>query len=129
MTPTKQTIIGSKGNCFQACIATILDLDLSDVPDLNAYEENGEWMGVLNEWLAARKLAYFEAEIPFGEIDAFFEDKDFYHIIIGPTKQGGKIHHAVVARKGKVVFDPMPGGLELARRDRLRFGMFVVSGI
>lgn len=35
MKPTLQTVKGPKGNCLQACIATILDLKLEDVPDFS----------------------------------------------------------------------------------------------
>ena len=129
MTPTNQTIVGHQGNCFVACIASILDLHIDDVPDLNAFESGGEWVGVLNGWLATMGLVYMECTVPSQDADEFFENKDFYHVIIGPTSRGGDLFHAVVGRKGKMVFDPHPGGLYLIDDNYLRIGVFIHSGI
>lgn len=129
MTPTKQTILGSKGNCFAACIASILDCTIDDIPNLNAYEESEEWMQVLNDWLSNRGLGYMEVIVPSADINVFFRNKDFYHVIIGPTNRSSNLFHAVVGRKGKIVFDPHPTDLGLIQENNLRLGVFIHSGI
>jgi len=129
MTPIKQTILGSKGNCFDACIASILDLEINDVPNLNAHLENGLWVSVLNKWLASFGLSYMAVTIPFSDIDLYFENKDFYHIIIGHTDRSSPLLHAVVGRKGKMVFDPHPTGLGLMVDKTLMVGIFVHTGL
>jgi hypothetical protein len=129
MTPIKQTILGPKGNCFAACIASILDCPISNIPDLNAYEESEEWMQVLNDWLSGRGLGYMECLVPMDELDVFFGSKDFYHVIVGPTERNSSLFHAVVGRKGKVVFDPHPTDLGLIQEDHLRLGVFIYRGI
>lgn len=129
MTPTKQTILGSKGNCFAACIATILDCDIGAIPDLNAYEESNEWMGVLNKWLEDKRLSYFEARVARSDMKDFFGTGDYYHTILGPTKQSATIHHCVVGRKGEIVFDPHPTPLDLISGKSMRIGVFIHSGI
>ena len=126
MTPTQQTVFGDKGNCFEACIASFFDMDIKDVPDFNAYEEGGVWMRHLNNWLAPQGLVYFEGRIPHTEIEEFFRDKDFYHIMIAPTMRSSEICHAVIGRKGKMLFDPHPDNVGIIKeKNGLRFGVFV----
>lgn len=125
MIPIYQTRLGATGNCFEASIASLLNLPLDQVPDLAAYEDNGLWADKLNEWLAPKGLAYFEARIARNEIDDFFKHKDFYHIICGPTARSAKIHHAVVGRKGKMVHDPHPDGIGVLEEENLNIGVLV----
>lgn len=58
MTPVKQTIIDDqRGNCFQACVASLLDLPLEQVPHF--LEEAGEQKSVerpFKKWLDERGL-------------------------------------------------------------------------
>lgn len=43
MQPVKQTINGIGGNCFPACIASILELSLDDVPHFFRGSAGGNW--------------------------------------------------------------------------------------
>lgn len=66
--PVYQTIFGkTNGNCFAACIASILEMDLEDVPHF-CRGDNPEWMFDLNEWLYQFGLGAltvaFQDEIP-----------------------------------------------------------------
>ena len=68
MKPVYQTIFGkTNGNCFAACIASILEMDLEDVPHF-CRGDNPEWMFDLNEWLYQFGLGAltvaFQDEIP-----------------------------------------------------------------
>lgn len=54
MTPIKQTRFsdpekGIHGNCFSACIASLLDLSINDVPDFSAL--GNEWSKVYYEFM------------------------------------------------------------------------------
>ncbi len=69
-----------------------------------------------------------ECLIPLDEIDDFFRNKDFYHIIIGPTNRGS-VYHGVVGRKGKIVFDPYPDDSGLLYENPVRIGVFIYQGI
>lgn len=70
MRPVDQTILGAGGNCFAACLASVLEIPLDQVPDVGGghYGEDEEarrrWARAffrrLNDWLAPRGLAYFE---------------------------------------------------------------------
>lgn len=130
MIPVQQTRTGSNGNCFEASIASLLGLPIEQVPDLGAYEDNGLWMEKLNEWLAQKGLSYFESRIARNELDDFFIDKDFYHVLIGPTERSKRILHAVVGRKGKMVHDPHPDNIGvLLNEETVRMGVIVFQCI
>ena len=103
-----QTIFDFKnGNCFQACVASVLELPLEDVPNFCA-EDQDEWLRNYNEWLRPRGLgvihvitdACSDSNIIISEFTAG------YHIAgVEPTK-GEK--HAVVIHNGIIVHDPHP---------------------
>ncbi len=63
MTPQKQTIFGKQnGNCFATCVASLLDLPLSEVPNFCA-EENDDWFALLQQWLGERGLFAIELKM------------------------------------------------------------------
>lgn len=103
MIQVKQTRYGVTGNCLAACIASILEVSLSDVPTC----DGGAVGQSLMAWLAARNL--FLVRIPIqsrredGTAVAFY----FGHaILIAKSPRGGS--HAVVVKDGRVVHDPHP---------------------
>jgi hypothetical protein len=96
----------SIGNCFRACIASILELDIDEVPAFEQLpgcwngEESKEASDCLKNWLADRDLSLsyhplYTEQIPKG-----------YSILTGtsPRLKGGG--HCVVALDGNVVHDP-----------------------
>jgi len=55
-----QTILHSDnavGNCLQACIATILELSIEDVPHFVA-RKKADWFDKMNEWLLGKAGVY-----------------------------------------------------------------------
>lgn len=100
-----QTKFGSPdGNCFAACVASILEIGIDEVPDFK--EGNGEWYQKYKQWL--RNYAY-----DFIAIKGFdSEDKDFcphvYSIVGGTSPRG--LDHAVVYFGMEMVHDPHPDG-------------------
>jgi hypothetical protein len=128
MKPVTQTITGGKGNCFEACIASILECSIYDIPYLGIYDEGVEWGKVLNKWLAKRGLQYMEVTIP-GVAEELWSYISTYHLLIAPTKQSEYVFHAVVAKNGKVVHDPHPGESELVReKGMVRLGFLIFTG-
>lgn len=121
MKPLFQTRFGSEGNCMEACIASILELDLKEVPDLLAYEENGEWVNVLNK---LSKLGLCYIEVIMDDIPLFFKNKKCYHIFIGKTTRHETIYHAAVGYNGKVVHDPIEEGSNFLYSE-IKLGFFV----
>lgn len=88
-----------KGNCFAACVASILELPLEKVPH---FVEHENWLDCLQSFLKEWGLFYaFVSE----------EDKVYcgpwgYHVINGVSDRG--IRHSVVGHAGEPVWDPHP---------------------
>lgn len=107
MIPVDQDKFGwPDGNCFDACVASILELRLDEVPHFNSRGE--QWYQYLTEWLAERGL-----EPRFYEYDP--RDPKRYsppgYTIVGgvsPRHAGQRRLHACVARDGALVHDPNP---------------------
>ena len=126
MNPVMQTIMGDKGNCFNACIASLLNINIDDVPVLDSFQD-GEWSAQLNEWLYPRGLVYFDIRIAKSEAGLFFKDKDFYHVLTGPSPRLPGLDHCVIGRKGKIVHDPHPEGTGLIdKQTYLTIGILVM---
>jgi len=98
MIPVDQTTFGHPGgNCFSACVASLLEIPISEVPYFMGAEE---WYPGFLDWLRPRG---FHA-VTFRRQEAWAPE--------GPCILGGKStrgDHAVVGGKGyRVVFDPHP---------------------
>ncbi|HYX72428.1 MAG TPA: hypothetical protein VE732_06640 [Nitrososphaera sp.] len=98
MIPVEQTLFTyPDGNCFAACVASILELPLEAVPHF----QDDDWYEKWQEWLAERNL---------------------YFIYLGHEKSSGwrpkglaianvlcgDIRHAVVCLNGEMVWNPHP---------------------
>ena len=98
MIPVYQQRIGGSGTCFRACLASILHLGESQVPDFS----DDTWYDEANEFLSHHGLGYRRVPVdgakPVG-----------YSTIEGVSPRGGL--HACVAFNGDLVHDPhMPDG-------------------
>lgn len=102
MKPVKQTLFGpDEGNCFAACVASLLHLDIDDVPDFGQGKKC--WLRIFEEWLKPRGLAPViihgkGAILPHG-----------VHYLAGGMSPR-KVPHSVVYLDGAMVHDPHPGG-------------------
>ncbi len=98
------------GNCYAACIASILEKDINDVPNVLYIETWTDYLLRLHEWLHIFDLCYIEVERS-GLVNT---DLNYlgYHLICGKgprKKDDGKfIYHAVVGYKGVIKYDPHP---------------------
>jgi hypothetical protein len=104
--PVDQTSYGLlDGNCFSACIASILEVALGDVPYF--WGPRQEWFA---RWLAGQGLAAAlyprDVHVPLG-----------YSIAGGPSARFAGRMHACVALDGVIVHDPHPS------RDGLPLGV------
>lgn len=114
MKPVDQTIMTPpKGNCVAACIASILELPLDEVP--NFIWRDTFWED-LNDWLAKRGL--YLVGIPTDWVVRG------YHIIDGKSKSG-PWNHVVVGLDGKMVHDPNPKRLGIKGAPEM-YWVFVV---
>lgn len=85
---------GIVGNCVQAAVASLLDMDLDDVPH---FALNAGWLeylctwAALNGWLVLRHNPGYRARMA---------------IASGPSPRG--YQHAVVMLDGEILWDPHP---------------------
>ena len=101
--PINQTICKFKnGDCFQACVASILEQSLGAIP---AFMKDGE-----DNFLA--NLNNFGDDIGIRFIDLAIKDKsllrDCYSIACGKSPRNPDKRHAVVYFGDKIVHDPHP---------------------
>lgn len=117
MTPVMQDRFrgdGRGGNCLAACIASLLDLPLSAVPQRTttdtASEANFTDWERLALWLHARGLMLLEVDGKAWSTNGLLDSEYEAPLCIGggPSPRGGK--HAVVLRGDELVHDPHPDG-------------------
>ena len=103
MVPVEQTVFGPRhGNCFAACLASILELPIDQVPDFITTFEGHTWLPMLLDWLnkfglSAVFLAYSsEVNAPSG------------YAILSAWNLRSNCKHAVVVKDGAIVWDPSP---------------------
>ena len=117
MTSCFQTL---DNNCLQACIASIFDLPLEAAP--HVFANGGGWTNAkwarLTDWARTRDydLVWIEAD---NREAAALKQSSGHYIAVFYTLDGGA--HAVVMRRGKVVFDPAWGGAGITGKPRHYF--------
>ena len=87
-----------RGNCFAACVASILELSLDEVPN---FIEQDDWYGAAQQWLEPFNLHLVSWSSP-GVGDA----KGY--MIIQVDSFHGDWGHVVVGLDGRIIFDPNP---------------------
>jgi len=97
------------GNCFNACIASILELTLREVAQIYP-NYKGDYYGAWDDWFGKRglklELRGSRYRPPQGYAIASGRSSRVYPD--GHDKAGQFIHHATVVFDGIVVHDPFP---------------------
>lgn len=97
MTPVKQTKFHTEaqnGNCMAAALASLLDLDIAEVPAFEDLQET--WKRTLLAWIDSLGMTIrVQDHAPEG-----------FAIATGPSNRG--IHHAVIVNNGAFAHDPHP---------------------
>lgn len=108
MRPVDQTKFGPvEGNCFSACVASILEISIDDVPQFMV----GVWLDNLRDWCAARGLrATYWPSRGWAEANGekFLGVPTGYSIMTGESPRHPGVFHSVVALDGAMVHDPNP---------------------
>lgn len=102
MKPVMQTVFTmTRGDCFSACVASILEIELVEVPFFND-DPVEEWWSRFKSWLATRDLdaTYYQSPEP----------QPGYTIVGGRSPRFPTRMHACVAKHGVIVHDPHPDG-------------------
>lgn len=112
MIPVDQQIMhdpdnGVYGDCMRACIASLLEVSLEQVPHF--YRDGDEYFDFyLNQFLAENGLS----AVSFNYFDITHAPKavngvtNIYYIVSGQTSRG--TYHAVIGCNGEIVHDPHP---------------------
>jgi hypothetical protein len=118
MIPVIQTVYGpNRGNCYSACFAMLLELDIDQVPCF-VRDHRGRWMEAAQAWLGERGLMSLminmPKEIQSGEDLRFLPLPECLCIATGRSPRG-EFAHAVVGRivdgyNFKMIHDPHPDG-------------------
>jgi hypothetical protein len=104
MKPVEQTIIGEEGNCFAACLATLLEVSIGIVPNFLG----DDWFDQYVAWLAPYNLGLFSFRVAQAYHWPWYMDYAGYAILGGASPRLPGSFHAVIVRKGEIIFDPHP---------------------
>jgi len=118
MKPVKQSILhdpenNQYGDCFRACIASLLELPIDEVPHVLNSPKPSRWYEDILQWLGKRGLAYIEYRVTDEDMKHWqllwgVDNLHIYHIITGQSPRDKKIYHSVIGLNGQIVFDPHP---------------------
>ena len=122
MTPHTQTIFaerddghsaaGVPGNCIQACVASLLDLELHEVPHFAVYVD---WFAAMRRWARERggDFTYYQFDqeqyAEAWERQVEWGREHWAHVILSGPSPRGPFWHVVVGNVDReVVHDPHP---------------------
>jgi hypothetical protein len=101
-----QTKFGAKkGNCFDACVASILEYPLEKIPE-NMMSE--DWFLKYQKWL--KTIGYQLLNVRLG--DGFLPE-DIYYIVSGISPRFKDVQHSTVGLNGKIIHDPHPDNTKI----------------
>lgn len=95
------------GNCYAACLASLLDLPLWMVPPFEDMFGRSDWHWRAQDWLARMfrlELVRTEGHDP--------SNLPEYYVASGLSPRG--VRHSVIYRAGELVHDPHPSGAGIA---------------
>lgn len=96
MKPVFQTLYGpGEGNCFQACVASLLEVAMDDLPHF-CRDFKGDWLGQTNGWLNER-FGVCLFDVPYVDWARWCVGmQGAYCIASGPNTQG--VQHSVIGQ-------------------------------
>lgn len=104
MKPVEQTIMGEPhGDCLRACVASILELPIEQVPNFQQEDGNIHWYDRWQGWLAQFNLGWLSWQ--YDQAVPWFPPG---YAIVGADSPRGPFKHAIVVYDGKIVWDPSP---------------------
>lgn len=122
MKPVHQTLFRTddappdeRGNCLQAALASVFDLELDQVPHFVALDED-VWWEAFWRWCRDRNIAlnYERTHDEDGEhIPGAWVPLGMPYLMTGPSPRGD-FSHVVVAQDHELLHDPHPDGTGLA---------------
>ncbi len=108
-----QTKFGKEGNCFAACVASLLEIDIDKVPFFGEDEEWSVYEDTINRFLKnEHNLFLWSDEFENWKEFVEFHFQDFAYIVSGDSNLVG-FEHAVIYKNGKQEHNPNNSGVEL----------------
>lgn len=124
MRPQHQTLFGGadhpaaeRGNCFAACIATLLEVELASLPNFCAWPASS-WWDRTNEYLSEH-FGLWLINLPVERPEVAWAPENVLRVANGPGPRGHR--HSVVYDGKGLVHDPHPSGAGLLSVDSLDF--------
>jgi len=90
------------GNCHAACLASIFELNIDDIPD---FGKRSNWYDNFIKW-CVEALDLYPIDIDINKSD--IEPRGYY--IVNGKSLNGDFRHSVVAKDGEIIHDPHPEG-------------------
>ena len=105
MKEVEQTRIGMEGNCFAACVASILELPIEAVPDYT--EQAGGWFYRWQVWLVERGLRFRIIPANQGGAIGYEPPAGWAIMNVKSLTLPGELH-SVVSWNGQMKWNPHP---------------------
>ena len=116
VTPQKQTIThhypkrGQYADCLRACVASLLDRPIEEVPNFAEGVVAGDaqrYLSAIREWLAPERILW--VTLAAGDLEQVLDGMEMLNsgqrwILLAGAKQG--INHAVCCKGGVIEHDP-----------------------
>jgi len=106
-----QTEFGIKGNCFSACLATVLGLGIGDVPTFAIGDGGGDGIKIdarARKWLWAQGWDMWPMPVKNWPEWKQYSHPDHYTIVTVPSDLGEGYCHCVIYKGGKLLHNPIP---------------------
>ena len=103
----KDALLEEQGNCWQVCIASILELPLEDAFDCRPYSDE-VWFDKFNKWLLYRGLYCISFDHSADKPLACSQIIGYAIMDCMSTTLYHGEHHVVVIKNQEVVHDPNP---------------------
>jgi len=97
------------GNCFAACLASLLGCGLAAIPEFS--DDDEIFAEQLQCFLLTQNKFYIELKPEDEMLETIFKYGMTFHIVEGTSPRGGR--HACVGLNGEIIHDPHPGGTGL----------------
>jgi len=118
MKKINQTILhdpdkGQVGDCMRACVASIFEFPIEEVPHFVEKEGKGGWIKSYLRFLHSIGWSVYAVEAKDGKHELPEPGEHAYYAAIGTSPRDPEVNHMVVCHKGQVVHDPHPDKLGL----------------
>ncbi len=113
MKPVMQTKFGKpEGNCWAACIASMLEVGIDAVPAFPVEDGKPHWYDATKEWLHSEHgldLLSLHVDLTKADQRRYWRDSKCYWIAGGKSPRGD-FQHATIFKGIELAHDPHPSG-------------------